>query len=70
MGEQVQKAREMQPFMKSNTYQKKSYHYVTILFCTNLTTNQFSTKQHTGPYCWEFLACAKNSAAKKVGHLS
>lgn len=51
MGEQVKKAREMQLFMKAITYQKKSYHYVTILFCTNLTTNQFSTKQHTGPYC-------------------
>lgn len=71
MGEQVQEARELQLFMKAIIYQKKkSCQYVTILFCTNLVTNQFSNKQQTGPYCREFLASAKNSTAKKVGHLS
>lgn len=72
MGEQVQKARELQLFTKAIIYQtkKKSCQYATILFCTNLVTNQFSNKQQTGLYCREFLVCAKNSTAKKGGHLS
>lgn len=40
MGDQVQKARELQLIMQAIIYQKKkSCQNVTLLFCTNLVTN-------------------------------